>query len=185
MGFERIKPRNSERPRPQAPTPPAEASVHLIGGRYRVESRLAEGGMGCVYRVVDERTNTPLALKRLLRGDSQQHIALFEREYRTLVGIQHPRIIRAFDYGVDSEGPYYTMELALGRDLHKLAPLPVPTALSYLRGIASCLGLLHTRRLLHRDITPHNVRVLDNGECKLIDFGALTSFGIPELVVGT
>jgi hypothetical protein len=185
MGFERIKPRNSERPRPQAPTPPVEASVPLIGGRYRIESRLAEGGMGCVYRVLDERTGQQLALKRLLRGESRQHVALFEREYRTLVGIQHPRIIRAFDYGVDAEGPYYTMELALGRDLHTLAPLPVQTALSYLRDIATCLGLLHTRRLLHRDITPHNVRVLDNGECKLIDFGALTSFGVPELVVGT
>jgi hypothetical protein len=185
MGFERIKPRNSERPRPQAPTPPVGASVPLIGRRYRVESRLAEGGMGCVYKVLDERTGTELALKRLLRGDSRQHVALFEREYRTLVGIQHPRIIRAFDYGVDAEGPYYTMELAAGRDLHKMAPLPVQTALSYLRDIATCLGLLHTRRLLHRDITPHNVRVLDNGECKLIDFGALTSFGIPELVVGT
>jgi hypothetical protein len=185
MGFERIKPRNSERPPPDALAPPLDASVRLIGGRYRIESRLAEGGMGCVYRVHDERTGAQLALKRLLRGESRQHVALFEREYRTLVGIQHPRIIRAFDYGVDAEGPYYTMELAPGRDLHKLAPLPVQTALSYLRDIATCLGLLHTRRLLHRDITPHNVRVLDNGECKLIDFGALTSFGIPELVVGT
>lgn len=141
--------------------------------------------MGCVYRVLDERTGTRLALKRLLRGNSRNHVALFEREYRTLVGIQHPRIIRAFDYGVDSDGPYYTMELAPGRDLHKLAPLPAEAALSYLRDVATCLGLLHTRRLLHRDVTPHNVRILDNGECKLIDFGALTSFGIPELIVGT
>src|ERR1700712_5085696 len=185
MVFEPIKPRNLERSTPEAPTTLQDSSVPLIGGRYRIESRLAEGGMGCVYRVRDERTGSELALKRLLKGDNKQHVALFEREYRTLVGIEHPRIIRAFDYGVDDEGPYYTMELAGGQDLHKLAPLPVHTALTYLRDIATCLGLLHTRRLLHRDITPHNVRVLDNGECKLIDFGALTSFGIPELIVGT
>src|SRR5262245_36349951 len=99
MGFERIKPRNSERPTPEAPTPPTAASVSLrplINGRYRIESRLAEGGMGCVYRVRDERTGAELALKRLLKGDSKQHVALFEREYRTLAGIEHPRIIRAF-----------------------------------------------------------------------------------------
>jgi hypothetical protein len=184
MGFERMKPGNAGT-QDRVLTPTAAAAVPLTGGRYRIESRLAQGGMGCVYRVFDERSGNSLALKRLLRGNSPQHVALFEREYRTLIGIQHPRIIRAFDYGVDDEGPYYTMELALGRDLHEVAPLPVPTALNYLRDVASCLGLLHTRRLLHRDVTPHNVRVLENGECKLIDFGALTSFGLPELVVGT
>ncbi|HEX2675380.1 MAG TPA: AAA family ATPase [Polyangiales bacterium] len=175
-------------PGPDAAKPAERAPPNArVGGRYRIEDVLAEGGMGAVYRVVDERTGAPLALKRMRGADaSTPHLlALFEREYRTLAGLSHPRIIRAYDYGVDNVGPYYTMELAPGRDLHQLAPLPVKEACRHLRDVATCLALLHTRKLIHRDVTPRNVRVLDSGECKLIDFGALMSFGIPEGAVGT
>lgn len=140
--------------------------------------------MGTVYHAIDERTGGEVALKRL-RGGDPRLLALFEREYRTLVGIQHPRIIRAYEYGVDASGPYYTMELARGRDLHELAPLPLVDACLYLRDVATCLALLHTRRLLHRDVSPRNVRVLPSGECKLLDFGALSSFGVCDRVIGT
>lgn len=141
--------------------------------------------MGTVYCVHDERSGQEVALKRMRGSDEDHLVTLFEREYRTLAGIQHPRIIRVFDYGVDAGEPFYTMELVQGRDLYDLAPVPFAQACRYLRDVATCLALLHTRRLLHRDITPRNVRVTPSGDCKLLDFGALTSFGIPERTVGT
>jgi serine/threonine-protein kinase len=160
--------------------------VALIAGRYRIERAIAEGGMGAVYAVYDERTGRTLALKRAHRIERDEHLmALFEREYRTLASLEHPRIIRVHDYGMDGTAPFYTMDLVQGRDLHELSPAPFAEACLYLRDVGTSLALLHARRLLHRDITPRNVRITPDGRCTLIDFGTLTSFGIPERTVGT
>jgi len=140
--------------------------------------------MGAVYRVFDPVANKPLALKRSL-GNDRKFLRMFEREYHTLRGLRHPSIIEVYEYGVDQHGSYYTMELISGRDLAELAPLDYRVACRYLRDVASSLGLLHARRMLHRDLSPRNVRVSDNGRCKLIDFGVLSGFGVTELVVGT
>ncbi|HKU40676.1 MAG TPA: AAA family ATPase, partial [Polyangiales bacterium] len=85
-----------------------------------------------------------------------------------------------------SEGQrYYTMELLAGDDLQRLAPLPYRHACAHLRDVATCLALLHARRLLHRDVSPRNVRLDANGRAKLIDFGALGDFGLAREIVGT
>jgi hypothetical protein len=102
-----------------------------------------------------------------------------------LAGIDHPRILRVFEYGVDEVGPYYTMELVAGEDLHKRAPIDYREACRYLRDVAASLALLHARRLLHRDLSPRNVRVTPEGHCKLLDFGALSGFGPSNVIVGT
>jgi tetratricopeptide (TPR) repeat protein len=166
---------------------PIAAAEATVAGRYAVEAELARGGMGRVYRARDLSTGAQVALKRL-RGGARANSALlglFEREYRTLRGLKHPRIIDVYEYGVDRGGAYYTMELLAGTDLAKLAPQPYQQACAYLRDVASSLALLHARRLLHRDVSPHNVRVTEAGRCKLLDFGALTGFGIADQVVGT
>jgi hypothetical protein len=156
-----------------------------IAGRYSVEAQLASGGMGSVYRVRDESSGRALALKRLLASASASGALLFRREYHTLARLRHPSIIEVYDYGVDENGPFYTMELLDGQDLRALAPLPFAEACRHLRNVASALSLLHAHRLLHRDLTPANVRVTSDGRCKLIDFGALAPFGVPEAIVGT
>ena len=156
-----------------------------IGGRYVVEAPLASGGMGSVYRVRDESSGRVVALKRLLPGSSSAAALLFRREYHTLARLRHPRIIEVYDYGVDAEGPFYTMELLDGQDLRALAPLAPREVCRCLRDVASSLSLLHAHRLLHRDLTPANVRSTGDGRCKLMDFGALSPFGVPEAVVGT
>lgn len=160
--------------------------VERIAGRYRIEARLAQGGMGTVYRAFDERTGKRIALKRLLASSQKdQNSILFAREYHTLVSLKHPRVIEVYDFGVDTLGPYYTMELLEGRDLRELSPLDYRNACRHLRDVASSLALLHARRLLHRDISARNVRVTADGRCKLIDFGALTNFGVSGDLVGT
>jgi hypothetical protein len=163
--------------------PPAER----VASRYVVKEELASGGMGVVYRVLDRSTGEERALKRLNKNATNELflIEAFEREYQVLAGLDHPRIIRVFDYGKDEIGPYYTMELLEGEDLRKAAPLHYREACSVLRDVATSLALLHARRLIHRDLSPTNVRMTPDGHCKLIDFGALVSFGSSRLVVGT
>lgn len=163
------------------------AAQELVAGRYRLRRLLARGGMGEVFAAVDESTGREVALKRLLAEVRGQRgvVANFMREYHVLAELRHPRIIEVYEYGVDGEVPYYTMELLDGHDLRDLAPLPFAEACLYLRDVASSLALLHARRLLHRDVSPRNVRRTTDGRCKLIDFGAMVAFGVPPNVTGT
>jgi hypothetical protein len=153
-------------------------------GRYVVEREIARGAMGVVYRARDPSVDRAIALKRLLT-ESPLQVQMFEREYHTLRSLRHPRIIEVFDYGVAEDGAYYTMELLDGADLREIAPLAFDRTCAYLRDVASSLSLLHARRMIHRDLSPRNVRVTGDDRAKLIDFGALSSFGVPDVVVGT
>lgn len=157
-------------------------------GRYVVLERLASGGMGTVYRVLDRVAGEERVLKRVQVPEGAREpyfVEAFEREYQVLRTLDHPRIIRVFDYGIDDEGPYYTMELLDGNDLRRTAPTPYKTACSRLRDVATSLVLLHARRLLHRDLSPGNVRLTSDDRCKLLDFGALSPFGTSDVIVGT
>jgi tetratricopeptide (TPR) repeat protein len=160
----------------------------LIDDRFRVQQTLGRGGMGAVYRVRDERTGKELALKRLYVKDERRRAlvtSLFEREFHTLAQLAHPRIIEVYDYGIDEQGAYYTMELLDGADLRERGTQPWREVCALLRDVASSLSILHSRKLLHRDLTPRNVRCTSDGRLKLIDFGAMAVMGTPKTVVGT
>jgi tRNA A-37 threonylcarbamoyl transferase component Bud32 len=160
----------------------------LIGGRYLVEAALGRGGMAAVYRVRDAKTGEKLALKRSWSKDDQRALkrrALLEREFHTLAHLSHPRIIEVYDYGVDEDGPYYTMELLDGGDLDRAGPMQWHEACALLRDVASSLAILHSRGLIHRDVSGRNVRRTADGRAKLIDFGAMVSTGVANDVVGT
>jgi tRNA A-37 threonylcarbamoyl transferase component Bud32 len=174
-------------PAPASSPPPPEANDASAVGRYAVIEELASGGMGAVYRVFDRVSGEERALKRARAAATDQRLVVeaLQREYHVLATLDHPRIIRVFDYGVDEVGPYYTMELLTGGDMRKLAPLPYRTACQHLRDVATSLALLHARRLLHRDLSPGNVRTTHDGRCKLLDFGALAAFGPSEMLTGT
>jgi serine/threonine protein kinase/tetratricopeptide (TPR) repeat protein len=159
-----------------------------IGERYVVEEPLGRGGMAAVYRVRDLRSGAKVALKRAWTPDSrklEKRRALLEREYHTLAQLKHPRIIEVYDYGVDERGPYYTMELLDGADLDQGVQLPWREVCALLHDIASSLAILHSRGLLHRDVSSRNVRRTADGRAKLIDFGAMVSMGVAKEVVGT
>jgi hypothetical protein len=157
-------------------------------GHLRVEALLGEGGAGAVYRVRDERKGGRLALKQL-RAPDDEHKALltsqFAREYHTLSQLAHPRIIEVHDYGVDRGCPYYTMELLDGEDLHDRGKLPYKTACALLCDVASSLAMLHSRGLIHRDVSARNVRCTGDGRAKLLDFGAMVPAGSIQRAVGT
>jgi len=141
--------------------------------------------MGAVFQVHDQRSGRRLALKRLRAEDGDTARLWFEREYFTLSELAHPRIIEVCDYGIDAEGAYYTMELLDGADLREKKNLPVPEICAILCDIACSLAILHSRGLLHRDVSPRNVRCTADGRAKLIDFGAMAAMGIAHEVVGT
>lgn len=160
-----------------------------IAGRYAVEERIGHGGMGVVFRAVDEATGRLVALKQMRAALGRpvhegDHLRL-QREFHTLARLRHPNLVEVFDYGEDESGPFYTMELLPGPDLGQQGPLPFVEACRVLQGVASALSLLHTRRLVHRDVTPQNVFVSDRGDVKLIDFGVLTAFGTSGDIAGT
>jgi hypothetical protein len=157
-------------------------------GSYRVLGEIGRGGMARVYRVVDEGSGRELALKQLrVAKDERQRssAALFEREFHTLVQLAHPRVIEVYDYGIANGNPYYTMELLDGGDLRARSPMPWREACELIFDVCSSLALLHSRRLVHRDITPRNVRCTHAGKAKLIDFGAMAPMGPGRQVVGT
>ena len=158
----------------------------LIAGRFRITHKLARGGSAEVFAATDQSTGRRVALKRMLASEGKHgRVARFMREYYGLSELRHPRIIEVYDYGVEHGDPYYTMELLDGHDLAELSPLPYREACGYLRDVASSLALLHARRLLHRDVSPRNVRCTSDKRCKLIDFGAMIPFGTPPNVTGT
>jgi len=167
-----------------AETPPPPSS---IAGRYRVERQLGRGGMGVVYGVVDERNGAHLALKRLEQSPDESDpaaiAALFEREYHTLAQLVHPHIVSVYDFGTQ-DGTYYTMELLEGPTLSRARPA-WQALCKHARDICSALSLLHSRRLIHRDIGGRNIQLTGNGTAKLIDFGVMSPMGPTSQIVGT
>jgi tRNA A-37 threonylcarbamoyl transferase component Bud32/tetratricopeptide (TPR) repeat protein len=156
--------------------------------RYELGEPFVSGGMGVIRRGVDRWAGREIAHKRLRVEEEEQRprfSALFQREYDTLARLKHPNIVEVFDFGFDEHGPYYVMEWLAGDDLAKRAPLPYREACSVLRDVASALALLHTRRFVHRDVSPNNVRMTSHGVAKLIDFGALSTFGRAGEIAGT
>ena len=161
----------------------------LVDSRYRVSELIGRGGMAVVYAARDLTNNRDVALKQLLIAPEpnvrRRNLELFEREFHLLSQLAHPRIVQVYDFGVEERGAYYTMELLGGRDLQRSAPLPWQQACVMARDACSALSLVHSRRFVHRDISPRNVHLLPDGVTKLIDFGAVIPMGPTKLVVGT
>jgi len=103
----------------------------------------------------------------------------------SLSQLAHPRIIEVYDYGLERRSPYYTMELLDGEDLRERGKLPWREACALLRDVASSLAIIHSRGLVHRDVSARNVRCTSDGRAKLIDFGAMAPSGVSHRLVGT
>jgi tRNA A-37 threonylcarbamoyl transferase component Bud32 len=158
------------------------------GRRYAVAEELGAGGVATVYRVSDTVAKRDVALKRLRFApdvDTKRSELLFRQEFYTLSQLAHPNVVSVYDYGIDDEGPYYTMELLDGGDLLKLAPCDWRKVCALAKDVCSALALVHSRRLVYRDLSPRNVRCTGDGRAKLLDFGALAPMGHAKSFVGT
>jgi hypothetical protein len=167
----------------------------IVDERFRIEHLAGRGGMGEVYRAVDERTGETVALKRLHRG-ADAEVARFEREVRLLASFDDPRVVRYIAHGVTADiGPYLVMEWLDGEDLAaRLAHgrLGAAEAVAMAGEIALALAALHDRGVVHRDLKPSNVFLVDGrlDRIKVLDFGiavgdASTRMTLTGALVGT
>ncbi len=167
-------------------TDPANTEDKLIGqtlnGRYRVVSRIGEGGMSAVYRADHLLLGRPVALK-VLNAEMAGHreaMLRFEREALVSGKIQHPNVVSASDSGRLADGSLYlVLELVEGRSLRDLSKsegkLPAPRALAIAAQIADALDAAHGAGVVHRDLKPSNVMLLTREGTsefvKVLDFG--------------
>jgi eukaryotic-like serine/threonine-protein kinase len=166
-------------------------SGHLLGGRYRIEELVGRGGQSSVYRAVDQLLERDVAVKVFhegRHGDAAQ-ARRQESEVRILAGMSHHALVTLFDVGMDltnASVSYLVMELVTGPDLRRRsAQSPLPLAHVALIGhdIADGLAYIHHHGIVHRDVKPANILLVDYNHqdqrprAKLSDFGVAMILG--------
>ena len=145
-------------------------------GPYEVTTVIGTGGMGEVYRARDTRLGRDVAIKTLRpdRVDDERR-RRFEREARTIAGLDHPNLLTIFDVGREQDTEYLVTELLHGETLRerldRASPMAWREAVSVGEAIARGLGAAHARGVVHRDIKPENVFLTADGRVKILDFG--------------
>ncbi|MGM7441232.1 Stk1 family PASTA domain-containing Ser/Thr kinase [Streptomyces tunisiensis] len=163
----------------------------VLDGRYRVEARIAVGGMATVYRALDTRLDRILALKVMhpsLASDAG-FVERFIREARSVARLAHPNVVQVFDQGTDGGYVYLAMEYIPGctlRDvLRERGALQARAALDILEPVLAALGAAHRAGFVHRDMKPENVLIGDDGRVKVADFGLVRSVDTVTHSTGT
>ncbi|AQT72110.1 Stk1 family PASTA domain-containing Ser/Thr kinase [Streptomyces sp. fd1-xmd] len=153
----------------------------VLDDRYRIDARIAAGGMATVYRAVDTRLDRILALKVMhpaLASDAA-FVDRFIREAKSVARLAHPNVVAVFDQGTDGPYVYLAMEYVSGctlRDvLRERGALQPRAALDILEPVLAALGAAHRAGFVHRDMKPENVLIGDDGRVKVADFGLVRS----------
>ncbi|MBA3540268.1 MAG: serine/threonine protein kinase [Deltaproteobacteria bacterium] len=157
-----------------------------LDGRYYVDKKIGEGGMGVVFSARHAVIERPLAIKVLKREVMRDTATIrrFEQEARAASRIGHPNIVDVTDFGVTPDGMTYTvMEFiagaTLGQTIRASAPFPAQRAVRIAAQIARALGAAHDKGIVHRDLKPENVFLLDRDG--RIDFVKIVDFGIAKV----
>ena len=150
------------------------AGVRL--GTYEILGPLGAGGMGEVYRAKDLRLGREIAIKVLPAEVASNHdrIARFEREARTVAGLNHPNIVTLFSVEDEDDLRFLTMELVEGETLSTFVShggLPLPKLFGLAIPLTEALVAAHEKGVIHRDLKPGNVMVTRDGRLKVLDFG--------------
>lgn len=154
----------------------------LVAGQYRVLGCLAHGGLGWIYLASDENLDGRwVVLKGLLNSMDPEALESAEAERKFLTTVDHPSIVKIFNFQRSAGHGYIVMEYVGGQSLHELrrqGPLPLREALVYGREILQAFGYLHENGTVYCDLKPANV-IRVGKRLKLIDLGAVQPFGSP------
>ena len=157
--------------------PGAESDRPERFGPYRVEDRIGAGGMGVVYRALDEALQRQVALKTLLPAlaADPEFVARFKREAQSAAALNHPNITQIYTIGQEGSVPFFAMELIRGRSLEAIlrekGAIPAAEAAGYVLQAAKGLRHAAQKKLIHRDIKPSNLMLTEDGVVKITDFG--------------
>ncbi|HEX3477713.1 MAG TPA: protein kinase [Kofleriaceae bacterium] len=149
----------------------------LFAQRFLVEARIATGGMGAIFRAIDQQTGGPVALKLLQLQGSADDAQRFAREARILGELHHPHIVSYVAHGVDETNqPYLAMEWLAGESLAERicrGPLGLRDTLAVALGVSAALAEAHERGVIHRDLKPSNLFLPDRDPARIVvlDFG--------------
>lgn len=165
-------------------------SAEVLDGRYELGPVLGRGGMGEVRRAHDRRLARDVAIK-FLRADYASHPevrARFASEARNAARLTHPNVVLVLDSGEADGVPYLVMECLPGRSLHDViaeGPVPQEQAWLWADEILGALGAAHVLGVIHRDVTPSNILITEDGHAKIADFGiAKTADSFSHTAVG-
>ena len=157
-------------------------------GPYIIQDVLGRGGMGTVFRAIDENNdNDEVAVKVLSAAyaDDEHFRSRFESEIQTLLQLDHPNIVKLLGHGEEDGNLFFVMELVTGKSLHALQKTGHRFSWQEVIGIAMdvCAGLQHAhyRGIIHRDIKPANLLRTETGTTKITDFGIAKLFGAERL----
>ncbi|WP_431936455.1 protein kinase domain-containing protein [Micromonospora sp. RP3T] len=164
----------------------------VLSGRYRLEDRVATGGMGDVWRAKDLVLGRQVAVKVLLPAlvRDPDFIARFRSEARIMASLRHPGVVQVFDCGEDelpdgSRADYLVMEFVAGEPLSRriedAGHLEVDETMSIVAQTAQALHGAHGRGIVHRDVKPSNLLVQDDGTVVLVDFGVARSTNVTSI----
>lgn len=167
----------------------------ILAGKLRLLRPLGQGGMGVVWAARHLTLGTDVAVKliRPERGADPALVARFEREARATARIAHPHVVQVMDYGAVDSVPYLVMELLQGFTLAELIErggrLSFATAASLVEQVGSALGAAHDRGVVHRDIKPHNIFIVEGSKgtplfIKVLDFGVAKMLGDSQVPGG-
>ena len=167
---------------------PMSSPGMLLAGRYRLESRIAAGAVGEVWRAQDQVLGRPVAVKLLQQGYAghPQTLARFRAEARHAGSLTHPGIAQVYDYGEAGPAgvPYLVLELVDGPSLAGVlaaGPVDPATAMDVVAQVAAGLSAAHAAGLVHRDVKPANLLMGRDGLVKITDFGIAHAAGSAPL----
>jgi len=158
-------------------------------GRFELVRELGRGGFGIVYEARDRELGRTVAFKAIRAGSrTQGSCDRVIREAEAAARLSHPNIVTLYDVGRSELGPYLILELLHGQTLAQrleLGPLPLLEALRIAIEVASGLAHAHAHGVVHRDLTPGNVFLCEDGRVKVLDLGLAHAFGRRKLDGGT
>jgi len=146
-------------------------------GHYDLLEKIAEGGMGAIWRGRDRRSGQVVAIKVMPPHMASNPVLLkrFEQEFRAASRLDHPNIVRAIDYGETGPSPYLVMEFvdgeSLGQKVEREGRMPEGEAIRIIAQVAQGLHRAHKQGLVHRDVKPDNILLRSDGVAKLADLG--------------